>query len=529
MKRLFLILGLLATVSTQAANNIDVKDGGGTTVTLKTTDNATVHTPHSNIDTLPGTVETDIGAIKTATELIDNAIAGTEMQVDVVGPLPAGTNNIGDVDIITFPDNEPFNVAQIGGTAVAAGSGINGLGVQRVTVATDDTVATDLTAIKTAVEILDNIVGGSEAQVDIVSFPDNEPINVAQMNGIAVSMGSGINGTGVQRVTIATDDANVLAIKTATELIDNAISGTEMQVDIVAALPAGANTIGTVNVGTFPDNEPINVAQMNGVAVSMGAGINGTGVQRVTVATDDTVATDLTAIRTAVQLIDNSISGSETQVDVVAALPAGTNNIGDVDVVSFPDNEPFNVAQLGGNTITTGSGVTGTGVLRVTQATDVDVSTKPFSALLEGAVTELIGINEQVDQNEYAASVGVSLGGTYSGEILQITLIATEDGTGAVIGQDGVLFFMDADPATTAGDTALAATEWPTVIAKIPVTGNDYSTDAGGGAVTITTPVAFHALSTIYVVYQHTGATSFNDAAGDDEQLEVNFWYRRDS
>ncbi len=34
------------------------------------------------------------------------------------------------------------------------------------------------------------------------------------------------------------------------------------------------------------------------------------------------------AMVTALQIIDNSISGNETQVDVVAALPAGTNIIG---------------------------------------------------------------------------------------------------------------------------------------------------------------------------------------------------------
>lgn len=37
---------------------------------------------------------------------------------------------------------------------------------------------------------------------------------------------------------------------------------------------------------------------------------------------------------TALQLIDNAVAGNEFQVDVVAALPAGTNNIGDVDVLS---------------------------------------------------------------------------------------------------------------------------------------------------------------------------------------------------
>lgn len=42
----------------------------------------------------------------------------------------------------------------------------------------------------------------------------------------------------------------------------------------------------TANIGTFPDNEPINVAQINGVTPLMGAGNTGTGSPRVTIATD---------------------------------------------------------------------------------------------------------------------------------------------------------------------------------------------------------------------------------------------------
>jgi hypothetical protein len=45
-----------------------------------------------------------------------------------------------------------------------------------------------------------------------VSITANSAVNVAQMNGVATSMGAGVNGTGVQRVTIATDDAMSTAI-----------------------------------------------------------------------------------------------------------------------------------------------------------------------------------------------------------------------------------------------------------------------------------------------------------------------------
>jgi hypothetical protein len=71
---------------------------------------------------------------------------------------------------------------------------------------------------------------------------------------------------------------------------------------------------------------------------SAGAGAVGTGTQRVTLASDDPAVV-------ALQVLDNAISGSEMQVDVVAALPAGTNNIGDVDILSIAagDNNIGNV------------------------------------------------------------------------------------------------------------------------------------------------------------------------------------------
>ena len=121
--------------------------------------------------------------------------------------------------------------------------------------------------------------------------------------------------------------------------------------------------------------------------------------------------------------------------------------------------------------------------------------TQPFAALIEGGLTELVGINEQVDQNDYSGSVGVALGGTYSGEILSWCFYATEDGTG----------YVDVDA-------------------------GDWVTDVNGGAAYIADqPLAFHALATLYFVWFHEDATSLNDGAGDDEQLQFNFWYRRDS
>lgn len=64
-----------------------------------------------------------------------------------------------------------------------------------------------------------------------------------------------------------------------------------------------------------------------------------------TAANQSTANTALAAIQTSVETLDNAISGSEMQVDVVGALPAGNNNIGDVDVASIAagDNNIGNV------------------------------------------------------------------------------------------------------------------------------------------------------------------------------------------
>jgi PBP1b-binding outer membrane lipoprotein LpoB len=122
-------------------------------------------------------------------------------------------------------------------------------------------------AIQTAVEVLDNIVSGSEAQVDVVTS--------ALPTGASTAARQDTSITALQ------------AIQTAVEVLDNIVSGSEAQVDVVtSALPTGASTA----------------------------------------ARQDTSITALQAIQAAVEVLDNIVSGSEAQVDVVtSALPAGAS------------------------------------------------------------------------------------------------------------------------------------------------------------------------------------------------------------
>jgi hypothetical protein len=158
-----------------------------------------------------------------------------DVDVLTLPALPAGTNNIGDVDVLTFPDNEPFNVAQINGVTPLMGNGVTGTGSQRVTIASDNTAFS----------------------VNIGTFPDNEPINVAQMNGVAVTMGNGAAGTGVQRVTLASDSTGTVAVTQATASSLNA----EVQGDAAHAATISGNPI-----------------QLGAYAESDGAALDATGV-----------------------------------------------------------------------------------------------------------------------------------------------------------------------------------------------------------------------------------------------------------
>lgn len=168
--------------------------------------------------------------------------------------------------------------------------------------------------------------------------------NVTKIGSVAVTMGAGAVGTGTQRMTLASDDPAVAAL----QILDDAIAGTEMQVDVVAALPAGTNNIGDVDVLSLP-------ALAAGTALIGKVGIDQTtpgttnavveaSAAAILAAVDGTEAL-LTTIDADTGALAGAVAGTEVQVDVVAALPAGTNNIGDVDVASIAagDNNIGNV------------------------------------------------------------------------------------------------------------------------------------------------------------------------------------------
>lgn len=140
-------------------------------------------------------------------------------------------------------------------------------------------------------------------------------------------------------------------------------------------------------------NQTITVLEADGVTQTdvevLGMGRQAAAASKsVELCTEDKAVLD--AIAASLALLDNSIpSGNEFQVDVVAALPAGTNNIGDVDVLSIvPGTAATNLGKAEDAAHTTGD--VGVMALAVRQDT---------AAVLAGTTGDYIPLS--VDANGY--------------------------------------------------------------------------------------------------------------------------------
>lgn len=313
-------------------------------------------------------------------------------------------------------------------TILVGGAGAVAAGVQRVTLASDDPAVTDLAAIEvlltTQAGYLDGIetligttntnTGNAATSLSVLDDWDNAASDGVSVSGDvahdAVDAGEPVKIGGYAKAAAPTDvsadgdrvnawfdlagrlqvgdgggsltvDGTVAVTNAGITTIAGAVSGTEMQVDVLtSALPTGAATaakqpaLGTAGTASSDVITVQGIASMTALVVDgsgvtqpvshaalteLAAAINASSQMDVNLAasnatvtvdlgvnndvtvtgTVDLGATDnavLDAIAASLALLDNAIpSGNELQVDVVGALPAGTNNIGDVDIASI--------------------------------------------------------------------------------------------------------------------------------------------------------------------------------------------------
>jgi hypothetical protein len=196
-----------------------------------------------------------------------------------------------------------------------------------------------------------------------------------KLNGFGGSTdtGNGVSGNGTLRVTVASDSTGVLSIddNAGSLTVDNdgtfavqaAQSGTwtvdlgstdNAVLDSIAAAvknETGAVTDGIMiqgddgtdrkNINVDPTTGDVQVDVTNTVTVTgtitadAGTGVATSANQSTIIGHVDGIEGLLTTVDADTSTIAGAVSGTEMQVDVVAALPAGTNNIGDVDIATI--------------------------------------------------------------------------------------------------------------------------------------------------------------------------------------------------
>lgn len=247
----------------------------------------------------------------------DTTDVGTLAADDIGGVLFArtklvhGADGVNDGDVSTA-NPLPVDAREVGGNAITTGAGAVASGTQRMTLASDDPAVAKLGTIDADTSALAGCVAGTEVQVDVVSSA--LPSGAATETTLAAVAGY--------------LDTEIQAIVTAIQILDNVISGSEAQVDIVGALPAGTNSIGevTANAGTnlntsalalesggnlegaatslaaIDDWDESDRAKVNVIAgqagISAGAGAVAANTPRVTLSSDDPAVAKLTDIET---------------------------------------------------------------------------------------------------------------------------------------------------------------------------------------------------------------------------------------
>lgn len=416
-----------STLAGQTAVTADYDSGGGTQNLAM----LGLALPGSGGAVAGGTFTNPIRIDPTATTAQPVTDNGGSLTIDgsvgITGALPTGNNNIGDVDVASiaagdnligrmkltdgttvadvfdYTNSNPLAVrlTDTNGDYVSAGAGtqytedvastadpVGGMNIAR---RRDTLSGTEVSADGDNIAL--NATGKGELyvkHVDTIPVTDNGgtlsiddgagsitvdgsvtlgagTANIGDVDVLSVPAPLNLTGGGVEasalRVTLASDSTGVLSVDDNGSSLTVDDGGGSLTIDgtvTVNALPAGSNNIGDVDILTVP--APLNVtgggAETTALRVTLAS--DSTGLLSVddnagSLTVDAPVGTPLF-----VRLSDGASAITTLPVSLASlpALAAGTNNIGDVDVLSVP-------APLS----TTGNGTAAT-ALRVTVASD---------------------------------------------------------------------------------------------------------------------------------------------------------------
>lgn len=473
--------------------------------------------------------------------LAGSGIAGATM-------LPAGTNNIGDVDVLTVP-TDPFganaDAAAVAGSISAKLRWLTAIGIA---------VATQLPAGTNNIGDVDVLTVpadpfGANADAQAVAGSISAKLRWLASTGVAVatSLPAGVNNIGdVDVLTVPSDPfgANADAASPTGSLSAKLrwIAGTG--IGGATMLPTGTNSIGIVDTelpaaGALADNMANPTTPLVGACLMQ---FDGTTWDRVRAAPADdsafTVATDLvspvgflvdevspdsadegdvglprmTADRKLLVRIVGATDGNRLQitatgdalVSVATSLPAGTNNIGDVDVLTVPA-DPFGANADAANPLGSISAK-----LRHLAAVGIAIATQlPAGTNVIGYVTGSVAHDSPDSTSPNPVKIGAFANTSLDDE----TMVADADRVNLNADLDGVLIVKEGAPFSDLGterrtDIGGVATQLSTffgatsnvrnMISAITVANTHASTsgyvdilDGSGGAAFWTIPAPF--------------------------------------
>jgi len=292
--------------------------------------------------------------------------------------------------------------------------------------------------------------GDTLASDDIsgIKFPRSKIVIGADgTNDGDVSSGNPMPVTGTVTANLgATDNAVLDSIQTAVEVIDNAISGNEMQVDVVtSALPTGAATAAKQPALGTAGTASTDVISVQGIASMTAIVVDGSGV---TQPVSGTVTANLSATDNAVlDAIAASVAGTVTVSGTVTAN-AGTNlntsalaletggnlagaatSLAIIDDWDESDRAKANII-VGQAGVAAGSGTVGATTQRVTIATDDTLlNTIEGETFAIQAAVEIMDDWDESDRcksNIIVGQAGVAAGSGTVGATTQRVVLATD-------------------------------------------------------------------------------------------------------
>jgi hypothetical protein len=404
--------GRAGTLTSTDGDNVAARGNNKGELYVKTTDS----------DALLTTIDGDTGNISTKIDTIAGAVAGTEMQVDVLtSALPAGASTLAEqqsqtthlatlagavsathvqVDVLTAPSTVVTN------TVLSVTGGGTEATAQRVTIANDSTGVLSIDDNGASLTVDGTVaVSGTVAVTQSGTWDEvgiNDSGNSITVDNAQLSVvGSGTEATAM-RVTIATDSTGVLSVDDNGSTLSIDDGAGSVTVDAPVATPVfvrlsdGASAITTlpVSLASVPSHAVTNAGtfavQVDGALLTSSQLLDDTvytagtstytetsskGNLALAVRRDaDTTLADTTNEMTPLQVN----AAGQLKTALITALPAGTNNIGDVDILSIAagnnnigdvdiasiaagDNNIGNVDIVSG-TITTVTTLTGGGI-----------------------------------------------------------------------------------------------------------------------------------------------------------------------